>query len=145
DSLWMAQGALLQPLGGEAPLVRGRARDHLGPVDDADNEYARAATREAYARRGALAFAGRGLADPPGDHPPSLHPTWPIDDHAWAMSIDLTDCIGCGACVIACQAENNIPSVGPREAARDRSMHWIRIDTYASDPGPRARWRFQPV
>src|SRR5690606_8384949 len=61
DSLWMAQGALLQPLGGEAPLVRGRARDHLGPVDDADNEYARAATREAYARRGALAFAGRGL------------------------------------------------------------------------------------
>jgi molybdopterin-containing oxidoreductase family iron-sulfur binding subunit len=59
------------------------------------------------------------------------------------MTIDLNACIGCNACVVACQAENNIPTVGPTEAARGRILHWIRIDTYAGAAGP--GWRFQPV
>jgi Fe-S-cluster-containing dehydrogenase component/anaerobic selenocysteine-containing dehydrogenase len=77
----------------------------------------------------------------PGADPPTLYPPRSYDTYEWAMVIDTSACVGCNACVVACQAENNVPIVGPEEIAVGRDMHWLRIDDYVIDGRP----GFSPV
>ncbi len=75
----------------------------------------------------------------------SLYPAFLYEGIAWAMSINLNACIGCQACVAACQAENNSPIVGKTEVGRGREMHWLRIDRYYSGSLDDPQVVFQPV
>jgi Fe-S-cluster-containing dehydrogenase component len=66
-------------------------------------------------------------------------------EHRWGMAIDLDRCTGCEACVVACHAENNLPVIEPEEAARGRSVHWIRVDRYYEGEFPDVKVKYMPV
>lgn len=110
--------------------------DHHHAFRDADGHYARSDT---------LANFAAGRIAPSSEEGPFIYRWKPQGPAAWGMSIDLNACIGCSACVVACQAENNIPVVGREEVLREREMHWLRIDRYYEGSPEAPSISFQPV
>ncbi len=101
-------------------------------------DLARSWTIAAYAEK-----LGSGETAP--HHSASLIPDLKFPEHKWGMAVDLSACIGCSACVIACQSENNIPVVGPERVLAGRNMHWMRIDRYYEGDLKKPSVRHQPV
>jgi molybdopterin-containing oxidoreductase family iron-sulfur binding subunit len=78
-------------------------------------------------------------------HEASMYPEPQSDGYKWGMVVNQSACVGCNACVIACQAENNIPVVGKEQVARGREMHWLRIDNYYAGDDANPTVYHQPV
>jgi molybdopterin-containing oxidoreductase family iron-sulfur binding subunit len=78
-------------------------------------------------------------------HDTTLYKKTEFEGHHWALVVDLNACTGCGACAIACQAENNVPVVGKDEVVKKRIMHWIRIDRYYKEDEGNPSVVHQPV
>jgi molybdopterin-containing oxidoreductase family iron-sulfur binding subunit len=134
DAPWFGQGLTIRKIGQRQPVATTQLHYTMQ-----GRALARSATLEEFRRRPNFARE----EDPPPDK--SLYPEWPYNGHAWGMAIDLNACVGCNACVVACQAENNIPVVGMEQVMRGREMHWLRIDRYFSGALDHPETYFQPV
>jgi molybdopterin-containing oxidoreductase family iron-sulfur binding subunit len=129
---WLVRGAILRPADGRLDLP---TTQHHFAMEG--HHFVQTVTPQQAAAPPAA------LAEP--EEQPSFYERWEYPTYAWAMVIDLDLCIGCNACVIACQAENNVPVVGPEQVAMGREMHWLRVDRYHSGPPDNPHTFFQPV
>ena len=136
EAMWWGGGAVAVKTGQSYSLACTQAH-HLME----GRGLVRAATADEFARDPHIVHDGHH--EPPRTL--TLVPEQPYDGYKWGMAIDINACLGCNACVVSCQAENNIAVVGKQQVLRGREMHWLRLDTYYRGEAERPETYFQPV
>ncbi|HET7876064.1 MAG TPA: 4Fe-4S dicluster domain-containing protein [Methylomirabilota bacterium] len=86
----------------------------------------------------------RGRAPEHASHP-SMYPEVKYPEYRWGMTVDADRCTGCGACIVACQAENNVPVVGKEQVAYGRAQHWLRVERWQEGRAERPEQVFLPM
>jgi molybdopterin-containing oxidoreductase family iron-sulfur binding subunit len=132
---WLVEGARVVTTGARAAIIETRNNVR---IDGLQRDLFPVMTTEDLQ-------AGKSARAKPTGPPASFFPDFSYEGHAWGMVIDTAACIGCNACVVSCQSENNVPVVGPEEIQRGRDMHWLRIDRYDHGGPERPHVGFQPV
>jgi Fe-S-cluster-containing dehydrogenase component len=135
-AFWHATGVELEKTGDRFPLsvtvlhhnMEGRAIVRSAPI-------------EVFKKNPAM--IRQAESDPPKTL--TLYPNREYAGYAWGMAVDISACVGCNACMVACQAENNVPVIGKDQVGRGREMHWIRIDTYYTGDAENPEAFHQPV
>ncbi len=145
DAMYFGTGLSVEPTGKKYRLATVQdhfAIDRVGRKGRAQRlgELVREATLDEYKEH--PDFAKHAVHHPPLE---SLWQEHEFEGHRWAMTIDLAKCTGCGACVIACMAENNVPVVGRERIFRNREMHWLRVDRYFRGEVDNPQIVLQPV
>jgi MoCo/4Fe-4S cofactor protein with predicted Tat translocation signal len=135
ETLWSGTGVEIRSTGERYPLAATQLHHNL-----AGRDLVRARTLDEFRKAPEFVNGDHGSGEVP-----SLYPGYQYTGAAWGMAIDLTLCVGCNACVVACQAENNIPVVGKDQVLRSREMHWLRIDTYFKGPPENPETYYEPV
>ena len=130
---WSAQATAFIRTGQQFALAEGQGFDRIAGHEDLIREGTLTRYLEA-----PESFAKE-------DEKKSLYPKFAYPLNAWGMAIDLNSCIGCQACVIACQAENNVPTVGKEQVLNHRIMHWLRVDRYYLGPPENPSFAFEPM
>jgi MoCo/4Fe-4S cofactor protein with predicted Tat translocation signal len=121
EALWIAAGGKISKTGDDYPLACTQYHFNME-----GRKILGTGTLEEYKKN--PGFVHEGDEKPAKDN--SLYKEYSYPGYAWGMAIDLNNCNGCNACVVACVSENNIPVVGKDQVMRGREMHWIRIDRY---------------
>ena len=143
DAPWIATGVKVTKIAGKYTLASTQGYQTMDVGDDL-RRLVQTATLEEYKKEANF------NEDAPKDNETLYNETRRQaaalnEPYAWGMAIDMNACVGCNTCIIACQAENNIPVVGKEQVNRGRHMHWLRVDAYYQGDRDNPKAYFQPV